>query len=110
MPSLPLRQKSTFWTNNLDTREVISLSLSPPSRPFSVSPSTGTLSMSSCMQVDVFYVPREVGNHSGELLIHYSTGETVYTKLYGYAKDVNVYLDRSSIVMDDTFFGLSSQR
>ena len=72
--------------------------------------STGTLDVNSCMQVDVFFVPREVGSHSGELLIHYSTGETVYTKLYGSAKDVNVYLDRSSIIMDDTYFGLSSQR
>ena len=34
----------------------------------------------------------------------------MYTQLYGSAIDVNVRLDRSSILLENTFIGLSSQR
>ena len=37
-------------------------------------------------------------------------GEEVYTQLYGTAINVNVTLDRSSLVLDDTYLSLSSQR
>jgi len=79
-------------------------------RPFSVSPATGTLEVGACIQITVTYEPRELRHHSGELRTLYSSGETVYTELYGSAKDVNVYLDRASIVFDDTYSGLSTQR
>ena len=34
----------------------------------------------------------------------------MYVQLYGSATDVNVRLDKSSIMLDNTFIGLSSQR
>ena len=39
-----------------------------------------------------------------------SAGEDVYTQLYGSASDVNVRLDRSSIILENTYIGLSTQR
>lgn len=41
---------------------------------------------------------------------HLSVGEDVTTQLYGSAVDVNVRLDRSSLIEEDTFISLSSQR
>ncbi len=41
---------------------------------------------------------------------HLFSGEEVYTQLYGSAVDVNVRLDRSSLTLDNTYLGLSSER
>ena len=38
------------------------------------------------------------------------TGESVYTQLQGSSVDVNVRLDRSSVKLENTFIGLSTQR
>ena len=38
------------------------------------------------------------------------TGEVLYTQLQGSANDVNVRLDRSSIMHENTYIGLSSKR
>ncbi len=84
--------------------------LFPFHRPFSVSPTTGTLEVGSCTQVTVTYEPRQCGDHSAELRTLYSSGETVYSRLYGCCKDANIYLDRSSVVFDDTYTSLSTQR
>ena len=78
--------------------------------PFSVSPSTATLDINACMQVNIDFTPTKTGDHTGELVLRYNTGEEVYTQLYGSARDTNVRLDRSSITMEDTYIGLSSQR
>ena len=75
-----------------------------------MTPSTATLAVNSCMQVNISYIPLELGEHSAELVIHYNTGEKVYTKLYGSANDVNVRLERSTLSLDNTFIGLSSKR
>lgn len=75
-----------------------------------MTPSTAMLAANACMQVNVSYTPRQVSEHSAELVIHYSTGEKVYTKLYGSATDINVRLDRSSMSLDTTFVGLTSER
>ena len=81
-----------------------------PYSPFSVSPSVATLEVNACMQINVGFTPAKIGDHAGELVLRYDTEEEVYTQLYGSARDVNVRLDRSSITMEDTFIGLSSQR
>lgn len=62
------------------------------------------------MQVNIDFTPTKIGDHTAELLLRYDTGEEVYTQLYGSARDANVRLDRSSITMEDTYIGLSSQR
>lgn len=81
-----------------------------PCSPFLVSPSVATLEVNACMQINIGFTPAKIGDHSGELVLRYDTEEEVYTQLYGSARDVNVRLDRSSITMEDTFIGLSSQR
>lgn len=75
-----------------------------------MAPPTATLAVNGCMQATISFTPKQVGEHSGELQLRYDSGETVYTKLYGSANDVNVRLDKSSVSMENTFIGLSSHR
>lgn len=69
-----------------------------------------------------------IGDHAQELEIEYDTGEIMYTSLYtsrvsipctgdmvyvqlhGSAVNVNVRMDKSSLLMEDTYIGLFSQR
>lgn len=51
------------------------LSSSIYSRPFSVTPSSGTLDVGESMQVTVDFHPMTIGNHYQDLLLHYHTGE-----------------------------------
>lgn len=44
-------------------------------RPFSVTPSSGTLDMFESIQVTITFNPMTVGDHSQDLLLHYHTGE-----------------------------------
>lgn len=81
-----------------------------PCRPYSVTPPTGTLAVNTCMQATISFAPKQVGEHSGELLLCYDNGEKIYTKLYGSANDVNIRLDKSSVSVENTFIGLSSHR
>ena len=40
------------------------------------------------MQVDINFTPRKIGDHSGELVIHYETGmyvRTIYVHTYMYS-------------------------
>ena len=79
------------------------------------------------MQVTVAFLPLSVGDFSGELTVHYNTGntcsylledvidivcigESVYSSLHGSSVDVNVRLDRSSVTLGNTYIGLSTQR
>ena len=93
-------------------------------RPFSVSPSHSILPVNGCTQANVEFLPNNTGDYTGELTIHYDTGmtlqscmhlliligEVVYVQLYGTAVDVNVRLDKSSILLESTYIGLCSQR
>ena len=62
------------------------------------------------MQVDIHFTPRAVGDHGGELVVRYESGEEVGVGLYGGAVDSNVRLDRGSVKMDSTYISMSSQR
>lgn len=75
-----------------------------------MTPSTAKLDVNACMQITVQFTPAKVGDHTGELSLSYDSGEEVFTRLYGSARDTNVRLDRSSITMEDTYIGLYSQR
>lgn len=50
-------------------------------RPFSVTPSSGTLDVFESTQVTVTFNPMTVGDHSQDLLLHYHTGERKPPKL-----------------------------
>ena len=85
--------------------------VSPPhTSPFSVVPSMASLEVGAFMQVDVHFTPRAVGDHGGELVVRYESGEEVGVGLYGGAVDSNVRLDRGSVKMDSTYISMSSQR
>lgn len=63
---------------------LISETLSIASRPFSVTPSSGTLDVGESMQVTVLFQPKAVGDHQQDLLLHYNTGEkTNFNKRLG---------------------------
>ncbi|XP_065590283.1 hydrocephalus-inducing protein homolog [Cyrtonyx montezumae] len=78
--------------------------------PFSVDPSIGTLGIGDTMQVTVDFHPLKTGDHSGSLVVHYDTGEDVLTSLYGAAVDVNIRLDRNSLMIAKTYLTLANHR
>ncbi|KAL0967855.1 hypothetical protein UPYG_G00258380 [Umbra pygmaea] len=78
--------------------------------PFSVEPPLGNIEVGESIQVTVGFIPKTVGDHSQDLLLHYHTGEDVYISLYGAAADVNVRLDRNSVILEKTYISMSNQR
>ncbi|NWI09406.1 HYDIN protein, partial [Crypturellus soui] len=78
--------------------------------PFSVNPSIGTLGIGDTMQVTVEFHPLETGDHSRALIVHYDTGEDIHTSLYGAAVDVNISLDKNSLLLEKTYLTLASHR
>ncbi|XP_078720178.1 hydrocephalus-inducing protein homolog isoform X2 [Lampetra fluviatilis] len=79
-------------------------------RPFSVEPVYGALVVGESTQVTVAFTPQTTGDHSAELWIHYDTGEDICVDLHGAAVDVNVRLDKNSVVMERTFISMASHR
>ncbi|KAM5208569.1 hydrocephalus-inducing protein homolog isoform 3-T4 [Hipposideros larvatus] len=79
-------------------------------KPFSVEPSVGTLSVGESMQLEVDFEPQTVGNHSKRLIVHYDTGEKVFVSLYGAAIDMNIRLDKNSLIIEKTYISLANQR
>ncbi|NWH50429.1 HYDIN protein, partial [Fregata magnificens] len=78
--------------------------------PFSADPTIGTLGIGDTMQVTVDFHPLKTGDHSRSLIVHYDTGEDIYTSLYGAAVDVNIRLDRNSLTVEKTYLTLSNHR
>ncbi|KFV73572.1 Hydrocephalus-inducing protein, partial [Struthio camelus australis] len=78
--------------------------------PFSVDPSIGTLGIGEIMQVTVDFHPLEAGDHFRALIVHYDTGEDIHTSLYGAAVDVNIRLDKNSLVIEKTYLMLANHR
>ncbi|XP_037371987.1 hydrocephalus-inducing protein homolog isoform X2 [Talpa occidentalis] len=79
-------------------------------RPFSVEPSVATLNVGELMQLEVQFEPQTVGSHSERLIVYYDTGEKVFISLYGAAVDVNIRLDKNSLILEKTYISLASQR
>eukprot|EP00063_Salmo_salar_P029727 XP_014004562.1 PREDICTED: hydrocephalus-inducing protein homolog isoform X1 [Salmo salar] len=78
--------------------------------PFSVEPPLGTIGVGESMQVTVDFLPKTAGDHSQDLLLHYHTGEDVGISLYGASADVNVRLDRNSVIVEKTYISMANQR
>ena len=53
-------------------------------RPFNVSPLNGVLGVNESMQITVEFKPTTVGDHQGDLVIRYDTGEGLFTP-YGHS-------------------------
>jgi hydrocephalus-inducing protein len=109
-PTAPVKYTSTktVLIRNVGTA-IAHISLEA-NEPFSISPSNVSLEVGVCVQVDINFTPKKIGDHTGELVVHYETGEEVCVELYGGAIDVNVRLDRNTVKMENTYITLSSQR
>ncbi|XP_054435188.1 hydrocephalus-inducing protein homolog [Pteronotus mesoamericanus] len=79
-------------------------------RPFSVEPTVGTLTVGESMQLEVDFKPQTVGNHSKRLIVYYDTGEKMFVSLYGAAIDMNIRLDKNSLIIEKTYISLANQR
>ncbi|XP_073328914.1 hydrocephalus-inducing protein homolog [Pagrus major] len=77
-------------------------------RPFSVTPSSGTLDVGESMQVTVDFNPMTTGEHSQDLILHYHTGEDVYINLFGACVEVNVHLKQASVLLKNTYISLAT--
>ncbi|XP_076588631.1 hydrocephalus-inducing protein homolog [Chaetodon auriga] len=77
-------------------------------RPFSVTPSSGTLDVGESMQVTVDFNPMTTGDHSHDLILHYHTGENVHISLYGACEELNVQLEPDSVQLKKTYISLST--
>ncbi|XP_030281249.1 hydrocephalus-inducing protein homolog isoform X1 [Sparus aurata] len=77
-------------------------------RPFSVTPSSGTLDVGESMQVTVYFNPMTTGEHSQDLILHYHTGEDVYISLSGACVELNVHLKPDSVLLEKTYISLAT--
>ncbi|XP_034444093.1 hydrocephalus-inducing protein homolog [Hippoglossus hippoglossus] len=77
-------------------------------RPFSVTPSSGTLDIGESMQVTVNFHPVTTGDHSQDLHLHYHTGEDVCISLYGACEEMNLNLNPDSIVLTNTYISMAN--
>ncbi|XP_062442830.1 hydrocephalus-inducing protein homolog [Rhea pennata] len=100
--------QKTLLVHNIGNREA-RYCISTQS-PFSADPSVGTLGIGDTMQVTVEFHPLETGDHSRALIVHYDTGEDIHTSLYGAAVDVNIRLDKNSLIIEKTYLTLANQR
>ncbi|CAM5150043.1 unnamed protein product [Eretmochelys imbricata] len=100
--------QKTLLVRNIGNREALyRISLQSP---FSVEPCIGTLGVGETMQLTVEFQPLEIGDHSKDLIVHYDTGEDIHISLYGAAIDVNVRLDKNSLMIEKTYVTLANQR
>ncbi|XP_016051807.1 PREDICTED: hydrocephalus-inducing protein homolog [Miniopterus natalensis] len=79
-------------------------------RPFSIEPSVGILNVGESMQLEVDFEPQTVGSHSKRLIVYYDTGEKMFVSLYGAAIDMNIRLDKNSLIIEKTYISLANQR
>ncbi|XP_069757040.1 hydrocephalus-inducing protein homolog [Narcine bancroftii] len=78
--------------------------------PFYVGPINGNLDIGESMQVTIEFIPQYIGDHREDLMIHLDTGEDIFVNIYGAAVDINVRLDKSSVMIEKTYISLANQR
>ncbi|XP_056622256.1 hydrocephalus-inducing protein homolog isoform X2 [Triplophysa dalaica] len=100
-----LSQKTLFVRNIGKCEAKFRLSTSSP---FSVEPLVGTLDVGQGMQVTVQFLPKTTGDHSQDLLLHYHSGEDIKISLYGVSKDIDVRLDKNSVMVEKTYISLAN--
>ncbi|XP_067905917.1 hydrocephalus-inducing protein homolog [Heterodontus francisci] len=79
-------------------------------KPFFVEPILGNLEVGQGVQMTVEFIPQRIGDHSEDLMIHLDTGEDIFVNLYGAATDINVRLDKNSVMIERTYISLANQR
>ncbi|XP_038663072.1 hydrocephalus-inducing protein homolog [Scyliorhinus canicula] len=79
-------------------------------KPFFVEPINGYVDIGESFQVTVEFIPQRIGDHSEDLILHLDTGEDIFVNLYGAATDINVRLDKNSVIIEKTYISLANQR
>ncbi|XP_048461536.1 hydrocephalus-inducing protein homolog [Rhincodon typus] len=79
-------------------------------KPFLVEPIHGNLEVGESIQVLVEFIPQRTGDHSEDLILQLDTGEDIFIHLYGAATDINVRLDKNSVIIEKTYISLANQR
>ncbi|XP_059507551.1 hydrocephalus-inducing protein homolog [Stegostoma tigrinum] len=79
-------------------------------KPFLVDPIHGNLEVGESIQVSVEFMPQRTGDHSEDLILQLDTGEDIFIHLYGAATDINVRLDKNSVIIEKTYISLANQR
>ncbi|XP_072403680.1 hydrocephalus-inducing protein homolog [Chiloscyllium punctatum] len=79
-------------------------------KPFLVDPIHGNLEVGESIQVLVEFTPQRTGDYSEDLILHLDTGEDIFIHLYGAATDINVRLDKNSVMIEKTYISLANQR
>ncbi|XP_078257666.1 hydrocephalus-inducing protein homolog [Rhinoraja longicauda] len=79
-------------------------------KPFNVAPIHGNLDIGESVQVTIEFIPQCIGDHCEDLMIHLDTDENIFVSLYGAAVDINVRLDKSSVMIEKTYVSLANQR
>ncbi|XP_008288806.1 hydrocephalus-inducing protein homolog [Stegastes partitus] len=108
LPVCPVKSyaEKTHLVRNMGNREA-KFSLHTQ-RPFSVTPSSGTLDVGESMQVTVGFHPMTTGDQRQDLLLHYHTGEDVYISLYGSCEELDIRLVPDSARLTDTYISMAS--
>eukprot|EP01064_Diplonema_japonicum_P013676 TRINITY_DN21214_c0_g1_i2.p1 TRINITY_DN21214_c0_g1~~TRINITY_DN21214_c0_g1_i2.p1 ORF type:complete len:4615 (+),score=1185.39 TRINITY_DN21214_c0_g1_i2:107-13846(+) len=83
-------------------------SMSVPS-PWSISPATGHLEPGSGLQTSLCYKPPQCRKYTGHMVVSYSNGDTSTVELSGDARDVNIKLSTSALMLEPTFISLERQ-
>lgn len=78
--------------------------------PFFVNPNSGILDAKGTMQLQVSFKPSKEGSFEDFFAIRFDTGETLVIKLFGTAKNADIYLETNSLKLNDTFMNLKSQK
>ncbi|KAM9351917.1 LOW QUALITY PROTEIN: hydrocephalus-inducing protein homolog [Symphorus nematophorus] len=108
LPVCPVKastERTHFVLNKGTSKAIFTLHTQ---RPFSVTPSSGTLDVGKGMQVTVDFNPMTVGEHSQDLILHYHTGEDVFISLYGACKELDIHLETNSVLLKKTYISLAT--
>ncbi|XP_063716545.1 hydrocephalus-inducing protein homolog isoform X4 [Symsagittifera roscoffensis] len=79
--------------------------------PFSVVPSVvECVGVGESVQVSVLFNPLSVGHFSCPLKVALDSGESLFVDLFGSGVDLNIRLDKNTVLMESTFISLATQR
>ncbi|XP_067853715.1 hydrocephalus-inducing protein homolog [Heptranchias perlo] len=100
--------QKTLLVRNIGKREA--MFILQTKKPFFVEPLRGNLEVGQSIQVTVEFIPQRIGDHSEDLMLHLDTGEDIFVNLYGAATDINVRLDKNSVMIEKTYISMANLR
>eukprot|EP00049_Salpingoeca_infusionum_P004740 m.82988 g.82988 ORF g.82988 m.82988 type:complete len:5086 (+) comp12709_c0_seq1:219-15476(+) len=77
---------------------------------FTAEPQHGEIAENGWIQVAITFTPTSLGTTTGDMAVHFQTGDSVFVKLDGNTDSANVRLDKSTLKFDTTFVGLTATK